>query len=67
VTALANWTRTEIKPCLVAYTWRGWALDEWPRDGVNVLWHDTRPVMEFGPIEHLVKRAVELEAEHDVP
>jgi hypothetical protein len=62
VTALANWTRTEIKPCLVAYTWRGWVLDVWAC-GVNVLWTDARPVMEFGTLDGLMQRAAELEAQ----
>lgn len=63
MTALADWTRTEIKPCLVAYTWRGWTLDEWTPDGVNVLWHDGRPVMEFGRLDDLAARAAELEGQ----
>jgi hypothetical protein len=66
VSALTDWQRTVIKPSLTAYTWRGWVIDEWVRDGVNVLWTDDRPVMEFGPIEQLAARAAELEAEHDL-
>jgi hypothetical protein len=62
VTALANWTRTEIKPGLTAYTWRGWVLDVWAC-GVNVLWTDARPVMEFGTLDGLMQRAAELEAQ----
>jgi hypothetical protein len=65
VNALADWERREVKPSLVSYEWHGWVIDEWVRDGVNVLWKNGRPVMEFGPVEHLAKRAVELEAEHD--
>jgi hypothetical protein len=65
VNALADWTREERKPSLTAYTWRGWTLDEWVRDGVNVLWHAERPVMEFGTTTELAARAVELEAEND--
>jgi hypothetical protein len=64
VTDLPNWTRTDIKPSLTAYTWHGWVIDQWT-DGVNVLWRDDAPIMEFGPIERLAARAAELEAEGD--
>jgi hypothetical protein len=62
VNALAEWERRELKPSLTAYIWRGWTLDEWVRDGVNVLWHAERPVMEFGTTTELAARAAELEA-----
>ena len=65
MTALNDWQRTEIKPSLTAYTWCGWTLDQWVKDDVNVLWHESRPVMEFGKVDELAARAAELEAEHD--
>lgn len=60
----ADWTRTEVLPGLTAYTWRGWVIDQW-ECGVNVLWTDDRPVMQFGTVEELQARALELEAIHD--
>lgn len=59
---MTDWTRTAIKPGLIAYTWRGWVIDEWTC-GVNVLWTDARPVMEFGTLDGLMQRAAELEAQ----
>ena len=55
-----GWIVLKECPAFTSYGWRGWVIDQWA-GGVNVLWSDGWPAMEFGAVTELAARAAAYE------